>query len=478
MYEEILNLNYIQKIFPNCSNINEGFQNLIKIFENKKVEIKDIIIDKHILLNLIINREENFELKLFKVNKSENDIIKELIEKYCSLEKKYDEMKKSFDNLLLKYRIPRQTVNNYNYNYNYNNNYVNTFNTNFNYNNYNNSSGQEIEEKDDENHISLGGNFSIWCMIKLNPINYIKDNQNLTLNLVGIGTSDPKIVLVNISTMKLHQTIQTASTVYSLSQFYNNSKYLFCSLSTGFILVYKLKENNEYEEIQKLQKPVRRGEINKVITLSSGDLAGADRKSVSIWKQKKDEKNNLIDKFEYYKEILTDYDTCHLVEVNPNVFACAMHSPKMIKIFNNNGIDYPLLGTINNVESHGNNSNGMAKINDQLFCSGGTNHFMYIVCVEPIQLIQTIKVFNGSIYDNLSFIHVTSNGFLFTSYENYIIIYKIVTDEDNNFIELKLINTIDNQYYGSKAIITTDEGKIFYQVKGKQRFFLTSFKTS
>ena len=121
-------------------------------------------------------------------------------------------------------------------------------------------------------------------MLKLNPINYIKDNQNLTLNLVGIGTSDPKIVLVNISTMKLHQTIQTASTVYSLSQFYNNSKYLFCSLSTGFILVYKLKENNEYEEIQKLQKPegLSRREINKVITLSNGDLAGADRKSVSI----------------------------------------------------------------------------------------------------------------------------------------------------------------------------------------------------
>ena len=280
--------------------------------------------------------------------------------------------------------------------------------------------------------------------------------------------------------MKLHQTIKTASTVYSLAQFYNISKYLFCSLSIGFILVYKLKENNEYEEIQKLQKPkdLLRGEINKVITLSNGDLAGADRKSISIWKQKKDEKNNLIDEFEFYKEILTDYDTCQLVEVNPNVFACAMYSPKMIKIFNNNGSDYPLLGTINNVESHGSNSNGMAKINDILFCSGGKNHFMYIVCVEPIQLIQIIKVFNGNINNILNFVHVSTNGCLLTSYDNYIIIYKIVTDEDNNFIELELISTIDNKYARSEAIITTDDGKIFYQIEGKQRFFLTSFQTS
>ena len=101
----------------------------------------------------------------------------------------------------MEHNIPLQTINNYNSNYYYNNNYVNTFNTNVNHNNYNNSSGQEIEEKDDENHITLGGYSSIWCMLKLNPINYIKDNQNLALNLVGIGTSDSKIVLVNISEM-------------------------------------------------------------------------------------------------------------------------------------------------------------------------------------------------------------------------------------------------------------------------------------
>ena len=180
--------------------------------------------------------------------------------------------------------------------------------------------------------------------------------------------------------MKSHQIIKGLSTVYSLSQFINNPKYLFSSFSNGFIGIYILK-GNEYEEIQKLQKPLEyhRGEINKVITLSNGDLASGDRKSITIWKQKKDEKNNLIDEFEFYKEIITDYDTCHLVEVNPNIFACAIYSTKIIKIFNNDKKNYPLLGEIKDAESHGNNSNGMAKINDRFFISGGKSYFIYVV---------------------------------------------------------------------------------------------------
>ena len=88
------------------------------------------------------------------------------------------------------------------------------------------------------------------------------------------------------------------------------------------------------------------------------------------------------------KLLLTDADTCHLVEVNPKVFACAIHPLKMIKVFRNDGNEYPLLGKIKNVESHGSNSNGMTRINDNLFCSGGRYGFIYIVSIEPVQLIQ------------------------------------------------------------------------------------------
>lgn len=476
LYEEMINLNYIKKIFPECDNINTGYQKVINLFENKKVEINDIEIDKYILLNLKIRAVEYFELKLLKKNKSEKDIIKELIEKYCSLEKKYNEVKKSLDDKLSDTGLPKQT----NTNNNSFNDYVNDFQSILNDYNNKNVVTQQIEEKDDENHITLENYSSIWCMLKLNPINYIKDNQAVILNLVAIGMSG-KIVLINLSTMKQHKIIETPSTVYSLTQLYNNSKYLFCSLSNGYIIVYVLKENNDYEEIQRLQKPeeYRHGEINKVIALSNGDLAGADRKSISIWKQKKDKNNNLIDEFEFFKEISTDYDTCHLVEVNPNVFACALYTPKMIKIFNNNGNDYPLLGTINNVESHGSNSNGMAKINENIFCSCGRYYYIYIISVEPIQLIQKIEINNSKSYNCLSFLLFDPRGYIFTSYDSYIMQYKIITDEYNNFSELQLFDTIDNKYNGSKAIITTDDGKIFYQIESeKQRFFLTPFKTS
>jgi len=37
----------------------------------------------------------------------------------------------------------------------------------------------------------------------------------------------------------------------------------------------------------------------------------------------------------------------------------------------------------------------MAKINDKLFCSGGKKSFIYIVSVDPVQVIQ--KIYLGEI---------------------------------------------------------------------------------
>ena len=85
--------------------------------------------------------------------------------------------------------------------------------------------------------------------------------------------------------MKIHQLLKETNTIYSLCQFNNDSKYLMCSLLSGFITIFKLK-GKLYEFIQRIQKPldIKKGEINKVITLSNGDLASADRGSISIWK--------------------------------------------------------------------------------------------------------------------------------------------------------------------------------------------------
>ena len=317
-------------------------------------------------------------------------------------------------------------------------------------------------------------------MIKLNSINYTEDNKTNILNLAAIGLGNGKIILINLSTLKVHQEIKSINTIYSLAQFNNNPNYLISSLSSGFIIIYKLN-NKIYEEIQRLQKPqdLRRGEFNKVITLSNGDLATAERRAISIWKQKKDNEGKKIEEFEFYKEILTNYDTCQIIEVNPNAFACAIYTSKQIKVFNNNGNDYPLLGVISNAESQGSNSNGMAKINDRIFCSGGKNYYIYIVGINPVQLIQKIKLVKENSLTNISFMHMSKNGNLFTSYNNKIIQFKACKDENNNFIELEETFTLDDKEEGSSPIITTDDGKIFYQQKGNNygiRFYFTNFK--
>ena len=93
-----------------------------------------------------------------------------------------------------------------------------------------------ILKKIDENHISLNLSNSIWCMIKLNTIFDEENNENL--DLIAIGFSGGKIIIINLSKTEIHQEIKTNSNVYSITQFENNSKYLICSLEEGKVIIY------------------------------------------------------------------------------------------------------------------------------------------------------------------------------------------------------------------------------------------------
>lgn len=348
----------------------------------------------------------------------------------------------------------------------------------------NNNKDITVEKnKDHEEKLFYIDNFStVWSMIKLNTINYLEKetNKEIILNLVAIGFADGKIFIINLITMEIHQKLKTINTIYSLAQYKDNPKYLLCSLSNGYIIIYKLEYNN-YIEIQKLKKPrnLNSGAINKVIVLSNGDLCSAESKCVSIWRQKKDEEGNKTEEFEFIKEIYTDFhDICQLLEVKNNVFAFAIYTSKVIKVMNNDGNDYNLIGTIRNLESQGSNSNGMARISDKLFCSGGKNYFIYIISVEPVELIQKIKLISQQAVTNISFMHTTNDGlFIFTSYFENIIQFKIIKDRRNNFIEIEEYDKITDKQMGSPGIITTNDGKIFYQKKlDKTQFCLTSYK--
>ena len=446
----------LEKINNQIANLYKEIKNLNIKLDKKEDDIKNIINEKDNIIkemeNKILNQEKIISKNSIEISKL-NRKIEEIIFKFNSqLQDKENKIKK-VDNKILNLET------------NYLNNEL-----------MNEEKIIELENSpfpesnSNEDIICEENNYylyqsTIYSILKLNPISFKEINQNIIFNCVAIGFSDNQIIILNLLSMKIHQIIKTSNTVYSLSQYNNNSDYLFASLSNGLIMIYKLNKD-KYEEIQQLEKPneYKYGEINKVITLSNGDLASAERGAISIWRKK-------INRYEFYKEIKTEDDTCQLIEVNENVFACAIYNPKIIKIFKRQEDNYPLIGYFENCHSHGQNSNSMAKINDNLFCSGG-NYYIYIVSVKPVELKQKIEV---EPYGEIKFTY-TINNYLFLAQSSNIIQYMINIGKESNFIKIKEIKNFrkDRSY----AIAIFGKGKIFYEsigVGNKRKFILTNY---
>ena len=481
---------YVEKQTWNNKNLQEIYQNLESIIKLEKFEILHQNFNGQ--LSLLFQTDINSEKKTFILLPTLTDDkskLNELTKSYSKLEIEYIKLKQELKNNKFHSHsldIDEDNENGSNSNSNsfgYNNSIDDDDNIILGTNNRNNNLNKETRyENSDENHILIEISYSIWCMLKLNRIIYKENESNINLDLAAIGFGNGKIILINLSTMKIHQELMAPNTVYSLAQFNSDNKYLICSLSNGQMVIYVLRKENKYEEFQNLQKPddLKKGEFNKVITLSDGSIATAERGAVSIWKPKEE---NGEKKFEFFKELITNNDTCQLLEVNPQVFACAIYSSKIINVYKNDGENYPILGQIKNAVSHGNNSNAMAKINDEIFCSGGKPGYIYIVQVNPVNIIQKI-ILNQDSFSYIRFLHNSGDGFIFTSIQDEIIQYKIINDEEGNFIELEEFDVIKD---GSdcKSVITTDNGKIFYTQNfnghynySKINFFLADYKKS
>jgi hypothetical protein len=156
----------------------------------------------------------------------------------------------------------------------------------------------------------------------------------------------------------------------------------------------------------------------------------------------------------------------HLLEVNPTTFIATQYSHGgHFQIYKNDGNLFPLIGELISIRCHGSSSNGLAKINDKLVCSASDNNLLYIICIEPIQIIQKIQM-DWEKYTTIFYCYVTSDNYLYFKGEYQSIVqFKIITDEDNNFIELVNIGTYnDNIYFNNyeKAILPFDDGRIFF----------------
>ena len=307
-------------------------------------------------------------------------------------------------------------------------------------------------------------NSQTWYIKKLNDIR-INTQQNL--ELIAIGGSNHKILLLNVLNFKIYQIIiEHKSDVYSIDQYKEDSNFLFSSSGDGTINIYKLNNNYKYELIQKLKKSEKKkgGEINKAICLSNNLLVSGDHKSITIWKSNNKTKNDIY--YENIHEIILNRDTCNLIEVNPKIFVALQYSHGgYFQVYKNEENSFPLLGELVNIESQGNSSNSLAIINENLVCSAAQNNIFYIICIEPLQIIQKIKI-NSEKNITIFFIYITKDGYLYCKGEYQSIIqYKIILDDDNNFVELVEIGKYNNGVHNNsneKAILPFDDGRIFF----------------
>lgn len=302
---------------------------------------------------------------------------------------------------------------------------------------------------------------SVWCMKKLNIIEF--DNKK-KLELIALGNARCNIILINLLNFQIYQIINDhKGTVYSFDQYKDDSKYLFSSSEDASINVYTLDMNYKYKLIQTLKKSEEKKgeEINKVITLSNKLLVSSDHRSITIWKSNSYDENKI--NYEDYFEIIVNNDTCHLLEVNPSVFVATQYRPQLFQVYKNDGNCFPLLSELKNTFTHGNSSNALAKINDNLVCSGAKSLF-YLISIEPLQIIQKIIFEND--YFTLYFMHITKDNYLYHNIDYGISQYKIINDEDNNFHELKLIgnycqkNYFNNEIITERIVLPIDDGRI------------------
>ena len=306
--------------------------------------------------------------------------------------------------------------------------------------------------------------YSIWCMMILNDI-ITKDNKKF--ELIAMGLSNGKIILFNILKFTIYQEIdQHDSSVYSLEQYKSDPNYLFSSSNDSSINIYKLNDDYKYELIQSLEKEESKNgqEINKIIILYNKLLVSGDRRSITIWKNnnENDNKNKNNIEYEEFFEIVIDRDICQLLEVNTSVFVSTQYNGGYFQVYRNDNKSFPMLGELTNIATHGSSSNGLGKINDNIVCSGG-KEYISIISIEPLQEIQKIMTIEkySILYINVN--KVNNNNYLYMKGYHSIIQYKIINDEDNNFVELiELFNTSNKYDATQKAILTFDDGRIFF----------------
>ena len=458
------NKNY-EKFCINCK------LNLCKLCENHNNHYIELFKDIYPLKEDIeIFNKVTFILKKKMIEKRSNGEFNNNQE-----DKNQNKKKSSFEECIKIKRLLVKSFSNNIFNYNYINNLNNILRTTsendnriedsekINYENINVESKEILNNNNIEKKILIKSlikyntkdvNSITWCIKKLNIIKINPNQQNLELLAIGGGNNN--ILILNIINFRVYQILDKhKNTVYSLDQFKDSPNFLFSSSEDRTVNIYKLNASYKFQLVQTIKKSEDKSgnEINKVICLSNRLLVTSDQRSITIWKS--NQINNI--KYEDFHEIIINKDTCHLLEVNASIFVATQY--ENFQVYKNDGNNFPLIGELN-IESHGYSSNGLSKIDDNIVCSGGNNEF-YLVSIEPLQVIQKFPIQNTYVYGT----YCTKDDYLYCKGKESILQYRIIKDEDKNFVELMemgkhLIKECLFSY--EKAILPFDDGRIFF----------------
>ena len=82
--------------------------------------------------------------------------------------------------------------------------------------------------------------------------------------------------------------------------------------------------------------------------------------------------------------------------------------------------------------------------------------YVFIICIDPLQIIQKLTSYT-TVYN----INITKEDYLYYTTYNFFAQYKIIKDEDNNFIELVEIGKY-HKYLKESPMLPFDDGRIFF----------------
>ena len=110
-YEKRININDLSILNKSLfKNIDDAYEYINNLFENNKVNIKDININKSIKLTIFIDNKKNTEIVLVYNKKNKNNIINELKNKYKDINNEINYLKNELN--ILKKEMPKLKNNN------------------------------------------------------------------------------------------------------------------------------------------------------------------------------------------------------------------------------------------------------------------------------------------------------------------------------------------------------------------------------